>query len=187
MPTSWWKQGDKQQGFSLIEILVALIVLAVGLLGLASLQSVAIKSNQDADWSGQAQLLALEMADRIRANEEYTACPNAPEREFHTDNYNNPPALSHNCAANACSPAEIAEDDMFEWRARIQQVLPGGAGMVCIDADPSDQNDCTACNRNVNNSCPYLIRLTWNSNRPGNNNPNVFRMASSISRVVFCP
>lgn len=56
-----------QQGVSLIEVLVAVVVLAVGLLGLAGLQATSIKSNDSANLRSQASLLAYDVADRMRA------------------------------------------------------------------------------------------------------------------------
>ncbi|MCX7101946.1 MAG: type IV pilus modification protein PilV, partial [Methylobacter sp.] len=61
--------GMKQTaGFTLIEVLIAMLVLAVGLLGLAGLQATSLKSNQSAYNRSQATQLAYDLADRMRAN-----------------------------------------------------------------------------------------------------------------------
>jgi type IV pilus assembly protein PilV len=56
-----------QRGFSLLEVLIALLVLSIGLLGLAALQAAGLRSSHGAYLSSQATLLAYDMADRIRA------------------------------------------------------------------------------------------------------------------------
>ena len=63
-----WKSMIRQKGFTLLEVLVAVLVLAIGLLGLAGLQATSLRVNQSASMRSQATNLAYDMADRIRAN-----------------------------------------------------------------------------------------------------------------------
>ncbi|MFL6713216.1 MAG: type IV pilus modification protein PilV, partial [Sulfurifustis sp.] len=56
------------QGFTLVEVLVTLVVLSIGLLGLAMLQLESLKHNTDAYFRTQATMLAYEIIDRMRAN-----------------------------------------------------------------------------------------------------------------------
>ncbi|MGA9223012.1 MAG: type IV pilus modification protein PilV, partial [Pseudomonas graminis] len=58
----------RQQGTTLIEVLVALLVLAIGLLGAAALQLNALKYTDSSRLSSQASFIAYDMMDRIRAN-----------------------------------------------------------------------------------------------------------------------
>ena len=57
-----------QRGTTLIEVLIALIVLSIGLLGLALLQVTSVQSNHSAYYRSQATVLAHDLADRMRAN-----------------------------------------------------------------------------------------------------------------------
>ena len=57
-----------QRGFTLIEVLISMVILAIGLLGLAAMQAISLRDNQDAYYYQQATLLAYEMQDRIRGN-----------------------------------------------------------------------------------------------------------------------
>jgi type IV pilus assembly protein PilV len=57
----------KQQGFSMIELLVAMLIFSIGLLGLASLQVTGLRMTRDAELMGRANLLASTMAEKIRA------------------------------------------------------------------------------------------------------------------------
>jgi len=117
----------KNQGFTLIEVLITMVVLAVGLLGLAGLQTTSLKHNQTAYFRSQATQLAYDMADRMRANP-------VDASQFAGSTY-----VVGNAAANAgcstvagCTPAEMAENDLFEWDASLVEVLPGNISVGTI-------------------------------------------------------
>lgn len=57
----------RQQGATLIEVLIATVIISIGLLSVAALQTVALKSNQGSYFRSQATFLAYDLADRIRA------------------------------------------------------------------------------------------------------------------------
>jgi len=65
-----------QRGFTMIEVLVALVVLSIGLLGAAKLQVLAVRYNSQSFLRGQAVVLAYDMADRMRANPTAVAAGN---------------------------------------------------------------------------------------------------------------
>lgn len=109
----------RQWGFTLVEVLVALIVASIGLLGVATLSLQATRYNVDAKLRGQATYLAGDMADRIRAN---------PAGAL--TNYDFPAAVAgvnSNCdtAAPPCTAAERAAQDVWEWNTLVTQLLPG--------------------------------------------------------------
>lgn len=110
-------------GFSLIEVLVALVVLSVGLLGLAALQSTATQFNASAYSRSQATILAYDMADRIRAN-----------REAALDgDYTSPyPGTLPTC--NDAVAGTVAQQDLAAWRRSLACSLPSGNGAVDYDA-----------------------------------------------------
>jgi len=109
------RYAGKQRGFTLIEALVAAIVLSVGLLGLAGLQATSQKLSQSAYQRTQAANLAYQMADAIRANSRnisvYTAADLTPEP---CD-----PDFSQNTGDNA------AENDIDEWLNAIACTFRG--------------------------------------------------------------
>lgn len=118
-----------QGGFSLIEILISFVVLAVGLLGVASMQKKGVESNHSAYLRTQAVSLASDMANRIRAN----------EAGHQAGNYNQPTASeTSTCLSTGCTAAQLAGHDYFEWSQQLQSVLPLGEGIVCIDSTPND-------------------------------------------------
>ena len=114
-----------QHGLSLIESMVALLVISIGLLGIAALQITAMNQNTSSLNHSQAVWIAYNMSDRIRSN--------LPEY----DNYNGvdtetPPG--GDCESNPCSPDAMLDADATEW-ADLMQNLPGGRGMITRNAD----------------------------------------------------
>jgi type IV pilus assembly protein PilV len=123
------------RGFTLIEVLVTLVVMGVGLLGMASLYAVSLRSSGSAIYRMQAVNLASDLADRIRAN-----------RTAGT-NYEGTPT-AHDCETRDCSPKEMAENDLFTWQAQINATLPGNASGT-VDVDDSTEPS------------TYIITIKW--------------------------
>jgi type IV pilus assembly protein PilV len=146
------RRNQKQRGFTLIEILVTLVILAIGLLGLAGLVLEGMRNNQGAYLRTQASILAYDMADRMRANKA-SAADYAP---FTTGVTNGTPATTSlpSCASasTGCTPVAQADVDLVEWTRQIQGVgsdlvmLPGGVGTITQDAT----------------SLSYTVAVTWN-------------------------
>jgi type IV pilus assembly protein PilV len=107
-----------QRGTTLVETLVALVVLSVGLLGIAALQMASLTNNRGAHLRSQASVLAYDIADRMRANRT-AANANAYRVDFGAE-----PALSET-TLNAI--------DLREWKATLRTILPGGDGEIVGD------------------------------------------------------
>lgn len=131
----------KTRGFTLIEVLVALLVLGIGLLGVAGLQSATLGLNHGSYMRSQATVLAQDVVDRMRAN----------QRGTENGSYDQGTATQNNgCTqVTGCTVAEMAQHDLFEWQALLASELPQGEGVVCIDSTPEDgdgaggtDNDC---------------------------------------------
>ena len=106
-------------GFTLVEVLVALVVLAVGMLGIAGLYVESLRAGRTSIYRTTAVTLAADMADRIRAN------PNAQASYAG----NGPGTVAFACVNGAarCTAEEMAQDDWFRWRQDILARLPQGA------------------------------------------------------------
>lgn len=105
------------RGFSLIEVLVAVFVLAIGLLGLAGLQAKSLQFNYSAYQRSQATILAYDIIDRMRANlGEAQASPSSYDI---ADNV--APSTSTNCQTNmaTCTPAQMASFDLNQWKCAL--------------------------------------------------------------------
>jgi len=148
----------RQSGFTLIEVLVSVIVLSVGLVGVAGLQAVALKNNQSAFMRSQASALAYDLADRMRSNV-LTADSNLYD-----------PATAATvtaCKTTAgCTPQQLAQNDLAEWNAAIATYLPMGEGFVCLDSTPNDGSG--AANPQCDGTgTQHSIKVWWDDDRDG--------------------
>jgi type IV pilus assembly protein PilV len=110
-----------EAGISLIEMLIALLVLSFGLLGVAGLQAHSLKNNQSAYLRTQANILAYEITDRMRANRN-AALDGA--YNYQADDIEDPdPDVDPCTGTRAC-------DDLTAWNANLEQFLPAAAGAV---------------------------------------------------------
>ena len=121
-----------QQGFSMIELLVALLVLSIGLLGVAALMATSMRNSQSANYRTQATNLAYEITDAVRAN-----LINAGR--YHSDVFSDPTVA---CPA-AARPAQLYPAatnphvlDLQRWYSDLCYQLPNGAGRVQVVPSP---------------------------------------------------
>ncbi|NND64685.1 MAG: type IV pilus modification protein PilV [Gammaproteobacteria bacterium] len=133
-------------GVTLVEILVALVVMSIGLLGLAALQSDALRSSNTAILQTKAIGFATDMADRIRAN------PTAGDAYVLAlgDNPGLPTPDCYDLAAadTDCTPAEMASADHFYWISKVSNSktgIPEGDGSITVCSDNTAAG-CTALN-----------------------------------------
>lgn len=172
-------------GFTLVEILVSVLVLGIGLLGLAGLQTTGLKSNHSANLRTQATLLAYDMADRIRAN----------KAGFDSGFYNKPTAKDNGCvyhgsAPSDCTPQQMAEHDALEWNATVAGELPQGVGIVCLDSTPADGGDTDADgavdvsdsneHKCDNSGSLYAIKLWWVDEFDDSGNPVIKQFVTTF-------
>ena len=108
--------GRKQRGSTLIEILVALLVLSIGLLGLASLQSNGLKFNHSAYLRTQSAVLMYDIIDSMRANGLIARGTNCYVV-----------ALTKS-ATTGCNT--VAEADVNQWKSSIANQMPSGDGVI---------------------------------------------------------
>jgi type IV pilus assembly protein PilV len=108
-----------QYGFSMIEVLITLVILAFGLLGLAGLQSVGLKNTHSSQIRSEASILAYDIIDRMRSN-----CSKALGGDYDI-------SLS---ATTPTSSSAIAGTDIIDWRNAIAGKLNSGTGAVSVNA-----------------------------------------------------
>jgi len=150
-----------QRGLTLIEVLIAVVVLAIGLLGIAGLQSAALSNNLISYQYTQASTLAQAMIERMRANRDavrggaYAIAANAT-----------PPSAAVNCAASNCTSAQQAQWDIAAIYTQISAtasttnipngprgMLPGGRLSISCDPGP-----CTA-------ESLRIVTVYWDASR----------------------
>jgi type IV pilus assembly protein PilV len=132
----------RQRGLSIVEALVALVVISVGMIGIAALYLSSLQASRSAKLRSQAVQLVGSIADRIRANRDAAAA---------YDTSKVTPALQ-DCATKNCTAANLALDDLARWLADLKAAMPGGTAVtgtvIVIDrARPNSDN--------------YLITVTW--------------------------
>ncbi len=126
-------------GFTLIEVLVAIVIAAIGLLGVAAMQASTLKNAGSSKHRSIAISMTADMSDRMRANLEGAMAAdravgtgyNRPRAALDDVAYTTPVAA---CRTGGCTPADMALDDLATWSARLATSLPRGAGVVCIDS-----------------------------------------------------
>lgn len=136
--------GARARGFSLIEALVALVVLSVGLLGIAGLYVTSVASGRTASLRSQAVMIAADLADRIRANR--TGGPS------YDDGVSGAGTLKAACQPGGaggvnCSPTDMANEDKAEWIALLNARMPGAVPTVTAVGPPLPTT--------------YTITITW--------------------------
>lgn len=117
------KASRQQRGFTMVESLVALVVLSVGLLGIASLYVTSLRTGRTAMLRTQAVTLVGDMADRIRAN-------GRAGDAYDSASYGGGPALQGCVAGVNCSAEELAEDDLASWITAVDGALPAPIATV---------------------------------------------------------
>lgn len=98
----------RQRGVSLLEVLISIVILSVGLLGYAGLQTLSMKNNTSALQRSQATILAYDIVDRIRANR--------------------PNMANYNVALGAVG----TYPDVISWKNNVATTLPDGKAEVVI-------------------------------------------------------
>ena len=114
---------NNQQGVSLIESMISLLVISIGLLGIAALQITAMKQNNSALHHSQSVWISYDMADRIRANSGQFAAYGGID----TDN-----APPQDCSGG-CTAALMVGSDAESWASLVQN-LPSGRGTITSPA-----------------------------------------------------
>lgn len=114
--TSTNKKG--QGGYSLIEVMVSVLVMALGILGMTGLQSASIKHNAHSMQRTKAAYLSYEIMDRMRANagSTYSVALNSQPAE-------------QECFSSGCTPEELMNFDIAEWKCALGKHV---SSSVCV-------------------------------------------------------
>lgn len=141
--------ASKQKGFTLLEVLVAVLVLSVGILGMAGLQFAALRNNQQSYQRSQAAALVNELADLMRANRV------AAGTGSYLLTLNTTLTGASNCATATCTEAQLAAHDLQNWQTRVLAALPAAKTRISCSI--------ATCVR----GSLQTITVMWDENRNG--------------------
>jgi type IV pilus assembly protein PilV len=139
------KTAGHSQGFSLVEVLVALVIVSIGLLGLAKMESLALSSADTAGTRSIAAIQASSLASMMHANHDYWGSANVTAlttvqlsggaTTISDTTLQLPSSTTCTSATVACSPLTMAQYDLATWAAQVQALLPGYlATITCTPA-----------------------------------------------------
>jgi len=132
---------SRSAGFAMLEVLITILVVSVGLLGIARLQTAGIRFNHASYLKSQAALQAYDMADRLRENQQGVSA----------GAYDNLSGSSSDpgCIASDCAAGQLAQYDYHAWTQANASLLPAGQGSVTRQGNA------------------FLITVRWDEDRNG--------------------
>ena len=134
------RRQSSQHGFTLIEVLVAIVILTLGANGVAAMQLHALRMAQHSGFQTAATQLAVTLAELMRANPELARSGGSPYLFSHEATAATAAAsasTSASCLQRTCDSAAVAAGDVQGWQQQLQQALPRARAVVCRDANPA--------------------------------------------------
>lgn len=190
--------GRRQRGLSLVEVLVAIVVLSFGLLGMVGMQAFSLQATQQARLQGRAASLARELAEMMRGNKVVGTVNDATNNPYLgafavgslSMGSNASYCLNVGNASSGCSSVlEVAKAEMTDWLARVDMELPGARVSVCFDAAPYDASgmpvwSCTAASADQTTA---VIKIGWTRASTDNSktDSSALENASTAPYLIF--
>ena len=169
-----------EAGFTLIEVMVAIVILSFGLLGVAGLMVLGIQNTYSSQQRSAATQLAYDMIDRMRSNRVGVDLAtsgvggNYDRPIGNVTTSGGPYVVPQSACVNntgvttgTCSPSNMADEDAFEWQQAIRERLGGGVAIVCRDSSTADgaYDGATITHGCVNSGPMYAIKVYWKDDR----------------------
>lgn len=157
-------------GYTLLEVLIAVVVLALGIMGGVALQMAALRSRHQAALLSQATQLATALAERMRANAGQMRLADG-DNPYLTLNYDafsepDPPAPAALCYGGACGGAQLALSDLYEAKLLLRQSLPGGRAVICRDAALWSGGKLRWACGGGGAGAPLVVKIGWRGKNP---------------------
>ena len=164
---------QRSAGFTMIEVLVAVVVLGIGVLGVAALQTKSLQQGQGSLQATQALALAYDYADRMRAN-----AAAAYQGEYDNAPLTTPSPQTCPNGGN-CTSTTLASADKYAWYQLVKSTLPLGSTVRVYCSDGSD------CSTTGTLGAPQTINVVvyWNQER----NTNATTVTSSMLHCGYDP
>lgn len=136
----------KQRGSTMMETMVALFILAIGLMAVQAMQLASMRVSTEAFFRTDAQLLVEDMVDRVLA---YDSITDPADDDDYNGIDTNGAAADPGCSAGGCTQAQQIAFDLFEWKTAVEDRLPSGRGQI------------------TQNAGNYVVIVMWDNERSG--------------------
>jgi len=150
----------KYRGDTMIEVLVTVLILAVGVLGVAAMQVTTYQNLSISHSASIAAIVAEDFSERMRANITAGIVPTPPsdiEVLANTYNHSTDPGTAYtDCTANACTPSQLAGYDIGTWWEALGATLPLGRGQVA----------------RIGGTNTFTLTVRWDEDRSGSAGTN---------------
>jgi len=152
-----------QAGFTLLEVLVAVLMLALGMVGGVAMHLHAMRARHESALLSNAVQLAAATVERLRANPQQVA--SYLQLDYDALATPIPGMPSENCFAQACDPATLAAADLYDIKRLAATQLPGGRVRVCRDGASWQGGRLRwACGADAD--APIVVKVGWQMRRP---------------------
>ena len=178
------------RGFSLVEVLIALLILALGVLGMLALQLHTTRVTRNIAAQSLALQLSADIAETVRGSAKSVEMMRVFEQfDLAANDAAISAASSTTCLGTdrICTPAQMAASEIHDWQQRLQQ-LPGGRLRICRDATPwreSEQANRWECDATATANpalVPLWIKVGW---RDASANLSMVSAAQSAPQLVL--
>jgi len=148
----------RPRGFTLLEALIAIVVFSIGLLGLAGLMVVSVKTNHSAYLRTQATFIAQSMADRMRANS-----MGVWAKSYDSDAYPTSDTDPCKTKGSSCTYLTLATHDKAAFNAQLQDLLPNASAKIACTQVAGAVTPNVLANPPYNGTCS--MQITWDEAR----------------------
>ena len=118
---------DNQTGATLIEVLITIVIFSMGLVSIGLLTAQSLATADDALLRSQAVLISQDIVDRMRVNDQVIS--------EYTTMFSDAPSSSETCLNTQCLATQLVAADLFDWKSKLQVLLPEGRGQVEVSGD----------------------------------------------------
>ncbi len=139
--------ANKQDGYSLLEAVIAVVIISIGVIGIAGLQLTTNVYAESSLHRSQAAALAREMVERMRLNPD--------EAKAGGYDFNTLPTQTRKCKGSSknCTVSQLRQHDQRVWAERVDELLPSGDASIATGAD------------NGTDPVQIVITLQWDETR----------------------
>jgi type IV pilus assembly protein PilV len=152
------RKHGRMRGISMVESLVALVIISVGMLGIAGMYLSSLQAGRSANLRVQAVNLATDMADHIRSNQRGRSFYKATSADK---------GESKDCSTLTCTPENVAKNDIYVWKQAISAALPANANGQLKFTDVANDAD--------GNRTPDAIEVLVTWREPGDDVDSTYK------------